>query len=114
MRVPVGDLAPGSARVFTYDEGDWEQSALVVNHEGRLYVYVNRCPHVPYTLDFGDGEVMSFDRTALMCSNHGAHFDPATGRCFAGPPIGKALSPLPFERDGDDVIVDVRPNATRM
>jgi len=110
----VGDLAPGSARVFTYDEGDWEQSALVVNHEGRLYVYVNRCPHVPYTLDFGDGEVMSFDRTALMCSNHGAHFDPATGRCFAGPPIGKALSPLPFERDGDDVIVDVRPNATRM
>lgn len=110
VRVPVADLLPGQTRVFTFDEDGWEQSAFVVHHEGALRVFVNRCPHVPYTLDFGDGELMSPDRRTLVCANHGARFDPATGRCTAGPPIGRALTALAFTRDGDDVMVDVAPH----
>ncbi len=113
VRVPVADLGPGETRIFDYDEGGWDQTGFVVNHAGRLYVYTNRCPHVPYSLDFGDGELMSLDRRAVMCANHGARFDPASGRCFAGPPIGRSLSALPFERDGDAIVVAVRPRAQR-
>lgn len=109
VRVPVADLGPGETRIFDYDEGGWEQTGFVLNHAGRLYVYANRCPHVPYSLDFGDGQLMSLDRRAIMCSAHGARFDPVSGRCFAGPPVGRSLSPLPFERDGDAIVVAVRP-----
>lgn len=109
VRVPVADLGPGETRLFDYDEGGWEQTGFVVNHAGQLYVYTNRCPHVPYSLDFGDGRLMSPDRRAIICANHGARFDPVSGRCSAGPPIGRSLSALPFERDGDAIVVAVRP-----
>ena len=109
MRVPVADLTAGQTRVFAYDEGGWEQTGFVVRYEEQLFVYANRCPHVPYSLDLGDGALMSPDRQVIVCANHGARFDPVTGRCFAGPVVGRALSPLAFERDGDAIIVAVRP-----
>lgn len=61
--------------------------------------YVNRCPHVPYTLDFGDGEVLH--EGAIVCMNHGARFDPGSGRCIWGPAKGRGLEALPLEDLGE-------------
>lgn len=109
VRVPVGDLLPGHTRVFEFERDGWELTGFVVNHEGRLHTYVNRCPHVPYSLDFGDGRLMTPDRRALICSSHGARFEPDSGRCFAGPVVGRALERLASRREGDTLVVTVAP-----
>lgn len=61
--------------------------------------YVNRCPHVPYALDFGDGDVLH--EGAIVCANHGARFDPQSGRCIWGPARGRGLEALPLEDHGE-------------
>jgi nitrite reductase/ring-hydroxylating ferredoxin subunit len=61
--------------------------------------WVNRCPHVPYPLDFGDGDVLH--EGAIVCVNHGARFDPTSGRCIWGPARGRGLEPLEIVDEGD-------------
>lgn len=111
VRVPVSDLGPGETRVFSLAApgggDDSGTTGFVVHHEGQLHAWVNRCPHVPYSLDLGDGRLLSADRTAVVCSNHGAQFDPSTGLCVLGPPRGRRLAALALERDGDDAVVTV-------
>jgi nitrite reductase/ring-hydroxylating ferredoxin subunit len=48
---------------------------LVVNVEGELYAFENRCPHMGYPLYFGrlEGKV-------LTCGFHYAKFDVTTGK----------------------------------
>lgn len=109
VRVPVGDLPPGRTRLFEFVRGGWDLTGFVVNHDGDLHAYVNRCPHVPYSLDFGDGSVMTPDRRTIICSSHGARFDPETGRCFAGPVVGRSLERLTHRREGDTLVVTITP-----
>ncbi|MCA9515358.1 MAG: Rieske 2Fe-2S domain-containing protein [Myxococcales bacterium] len=109
VEVPVGDLASFEARLFPFHRDGWEHTGIAVNVEGRFHVYVNRCPHVPYPLDFGDGDVMDTDRSAFFCQNHGARFDLSTGVCFAGPPRGRALERLPFAQVGETLYVTIAP-----
>jgi nitrite reductase/ring-hydroxylating ferredoxin subunit len=61
--------------------------------------WVNRCPHVPYPLDFGDGDVLHEGQ--IVCVNHGARFDPQSGACVWGPARGRGLEALPVEDAGD-------------
>ena len=48
---------------------------LVVNVEGKLYAFENRCPHMGYPLYFG-----SLEGKVLTCGFHYAKFDVATGK----------------------------------
>ena len=91
--------------LFPFVRDEWDHTGIVVRHDAGVSVYVNRCPHVPYSLDFGDGDVMTRDKRRIICSTHGAQFQPDTGRCVAGPVVGRALERLPFEHVGDDTIV---------
>lgn len=61
--------------------------------------YVNRCPHVPYPLDFGDGDVLH--EGAIVCVNHGARFDLTSGRCIWGPARGRGLERLELVDEGE-------------
>jgi len=111
LRVPVGDLGPGETRFFRLAGPDAPatetDTGFVVNHDGQLYAWVNRCPHVPYSLDFGDARFMTADGRAILCSSHGAQFHPASGHCFLGPPRGRSLTALALRRDGDDAVITV-------
>lgn len=107
VQVPIGDLASFETRLFPFERDGWELSGMVVNVEGRFHVYVNRCPHVPYPLDLGDGQVTDPSRSVFFCQNHGARFDLSTGACFAGPPRGRWLERLPFVREGDTLYVTI-------
>lgn len=40
-----------------------------------------------------------------MCATHGALFEPATGRCVAGPCRGATLEPVAVREDGGAVVV---------
>lgn len=76
--------------------------AFVVRFGGIARAYLNRCAHVAMELDWQPGEFFDFDAELLVCSTHGALYDPATGQCVGGACAGRGgLRPLNvFERDG--------------
>jgi nitrite reductase/ring-hydroxylating ferredoxin subunit len=83
-------------------EVDGEKApAFVVRWRGAPRAYVNRCAHVPMELDWMPGKFFDFTETLLVCSTHGATYDPATGHCVGGPCRGARLRALAVEeRDG--------------
>lgn len=107
--VDITGLTPGQTRLFPFvRDGERLTGMVLVTNDG-VRVYVNRCPHVPFELDFGDGRVWNREHTAILCSTHGAQFTPETGQCFAGPPRGRALERLPFTVEGMTVSVTIPP-----
>jgi nitrite reductase/ring-hydroxylating ferredoxin subunit len=107
--VEIAELREGDVRHFRFERDDEHLGAFVVRHEGALHVYVNRCPHVTYSLDFGDGNVQDPSRRFLQCYSHGAMFLPESGECFMGPVVGRRLEPLPATQEGDVLIVTIPP-----
>src|SRR5438093_426218 len=67
--------------------------------------YVNRCPRIGISLDWVDNQFFSIDGRYLMCANHGATFEPATGECIWGPCVGAALQNVPLEMEGEKIFV---------
>ena len=108
MRVPRGPIGRPVAFAFVRG-GEVLGGFIVTGSDGRPRAYVNRCPHVPYPLDFGDGEVLDDDRKTIVCANHGARFEPDDGRCIWGPARGRGLEPLPVEGDGEAWVVTITP-----
>jgi len=83
---------------FALDEAT---NGFVVRFRGRPAAFVNRCPHVGTELDWQPGEFFEESGLYLVCSTHGAIFEPDTGKCVAGPCRGASLEPLQVrERDG--------------
>ena len=104
-RCRFGDVTPGHTRKFRLACGDRRVNGFVVNHDGELHAYQNRCPHVGTPLDLWENEFLSEDTRTIVCATHGAIFDPPTGRCTAGPCAGDSLRRLPLRREGDDFVV---------
>ena len=108
-RCVAGDLAPGQTRKFRLEVAGRRVHGFVVNHDGAFHAFVNSCPHVGTPLDLWENEFLTEDARRIVCATHGAVFDPADGRCLAGPCAGDALTPLPIRRDGADVVVEAPP-----
>ncbi|MGN6389966.1 MAG: Rieske (2Fe-2S) protein [Burkholderiaceae bacterium] len=90
-----------------------DATGFAVRYDGRVFGYLNRCAHVPIELDWNEGELFDSSGLYLMCSTHGAVYDPETGRCAGGPCRGGRLRPIAvFERE-DRVFwrpdADIRP-----
>jgi len=75
--------------------------AFALRIDGRVVAYVNRCAHVPAELDWQPGEFLDDSRRWILCSIHGAVYEPAGGRCAGGPCGRGRLMPVATEeRDG--------------
>ena len=59
--------------------------AFVLRFDGQARAYLNRCLHVPVELDWQPGEFLDAERRFIICSVHGATYEPADGRCVGGP-----------------------------
>ena len=105
-RCVAADVAPGQTKKFRLEDDGRRVHGFVVNHDGEFHAFVNSCPHVGTPLDLWENEFMTEDLRRIVCATHGAIFDPADGRCLAGPCAGDALTPLVTRRDGDDVVVE--------
>ncbi|MDH3442477.1 MAG: Rieske (2Fe-2S) protein [Deltaproteobacteria bacterium] len=101
----VDELAHGASKKFKIRRGEFDAEALLVNFQGKLFAYVNRCPHVGISLDWVDNQFFTVDRRYLICANHGAVFEPPTGECIWGPCVGAALQKLELEIKGEKVFV---------
>jgi nitrite reductase/ring-hydroxylating ferredoxin subunit len=74
--------------------------SFAIRWQGRVRAYLNQCAHIPVELDWQPGEFFDFSRLYLICSTHGALYDPATGACLGGRCEGRGLSVLKtVERD---------------
>lgn len=75
--------------------------AFALRFEGRVVGYLNRCAHVPTEMDWTPGEFLDADRAFILCSIHGASYNPRDGRCAGGPCGRGQLVPLRVtEEDG--------------
>ena len=89
-------IEEGKALGFDPDQRG-RDSLFVVRHNGRLFAWRNACPHRGY-----EGAPMAWRRhaylnqagTHIVCSGHGALFDPETGIGLPGPCSGRALEAI--------------------
>jgi nitrite reductase/ring-hydroxylating ferredoxin subunit len=95
-------LSEGGAGVrFALASQCGEEKGFAVRFNGAPCAFVNRCPHLGTELDWQPGEFFEESGLYLVCSTHGAIFEPSTGFCVAGPCHGASLEPLQVrERDG--------------
>ena len=106
-----GELAESGAGVrFPIGEAT---NGFAVRFRGQVRAYVNRCPHMGTELDWQPGEFFELGGLYLVCSTHGALFEPLTGKCVAGPCHGASLEPLQVrEREGRITLEREVPDAT--
>ncbi|MGH8727071.1 MAG: Rieske (2Fe-2S) protein [Burkholderiales bacterium] len=68
--------------------------AFAIRYGGRVYAYLNQCPHLGSQLDWIEGEFFDSAALLLICATHGATFAPDSGYCVSGPCKGQALERL--------------------
>lgn len=80
------DLAErGKAWVWDVLEYGRPARAFALRFDGAVVAYMNRCLHVPTEMDWQPGEFLDHDKRYILCSIHGAAYEPRDGRCVGGP-----------------------------
>jgi len=97
----------GGATTFTLHAAKSGQEGFAVRYRGRLYAYVNRCPHAGSPLDWVPGRFFSGDGKLLVCQTHGACFSPDSGACLSGPCLS-GLTALPLREEEGRLFVPCR------
>ena len=92
----VGEIAPGKTKKFLLDCAGTEVEGFVLNAGGEHHAWVNRCRHVPMSLDWVENQFFTAEGDFIQCATHGALYRPETGECVAGPPCGKSLHRIPL------------------
>ncbi len=83
-------------RAFVWDVLEYGRPAraFVLRFDGALRGYLNRCAHVPTEMDWQEGEFLDMDKRWILCSIHGAAYEPEDGRCVGGPCGKGRLTPV--------------------
>ncbi len=89
----------------TFDVLEWGRTApaFAVRFDNQAVAYLNRCAHVPAEMDWQPGEFWDQDKRFIICSVHGALYDPPDGLCVMGPCAGRRLTPIRLEERGGQV-----------
>ena len=90
----LAELPDPGALEFKVGEKDWPFRGIVVRWQGAVYAYANVCPHAGHPLNLQPTGFLNGDKSLLVCSSHGALFEPADGACVAGPCAGQVLTAL--------------------
>ena len=93
----------GDAYVFDVLHYRQPARAFVLRIDGKVVAYLNRCAHVPSEMDWQHGKFLDGDQQFILCSIHGAAYEPQTGRCVAGPCGRGRLTPIEVEERGGQV-----------
>lgn len=103
----------GRALLFDVLEYGRPMRAFALRFDGRVVAYLNRCAHVPVEMDWQPGEFLDAEHELILCSIHGASYEPASGRCAGGPCGRGRLTALPVAEQGGRVCWypsrDIRP-----
>ena len=70
------------------------RDGFVVHKGGRVYGYLNVCPHAAQPLNWKPNAFLTKAGDRIMCSVHGSVFAIETGMCIEGACPGRSLTPL--------------------
>ena len=102
---PLVEIPDGGTREFSFGAGLNLWRMFVLRREGRVYGYLNLCPHYSMPLNHRDNEFMSRDGSKIMCRQHLALFAIEDGRGLEGACEGRGLDIIPVAvRAGEMVI----------
>jgi nitrite reductase/ring-hydroxylating ferredoxin subunit len=104
VRLCASEALVERGRAFVFDVLHFREPsrAFVLRFDGRVVAYLNRCVHVPVEMDWQPGEFLDQDREFIICSIHGAEYEPRTGKCAGGPcGRGHLVALRVEERDGE-------------
>jgi nitrite reductase/ring-hydroxylating ferredoxin subunit len=101
----MADLPPDGCREFRLGGGDWPLRGFVLRVADGVRAYVNRCAHLQYPLNYTPHELLTGDRSMILCRVHGALFEKQTGYCVAGPCYGLSLIGLPVRIESGYVLL---------
>jgi nitrite reductase/ring-hydroxylating ferredoxin subunit len=95
------DLLDGGPAVpFDVVFGGQTARAFAIRYQGQVHAYLNRCAHVAMELDWQPNRLFDDSGRWLLCSTHGAVYQPDTGACVDGPCRGGLVKISLTERDG--------------
>jgi nitrite reductase/ring-hydroxylating ferredoxin subunit len=93
----------GRAWVWDVQEYGRPVRAFALRFDGQVHAYVNRCAHVPTEMDWQEGQFLDMDKRFILCSVHGAAYEPSNGQCIAGPCVGARLKAIRVQEAGGQV-----------
>lgn len=93
-------LWAGELQAVTVQHPDGALPVVVINLDGTLCAYEDRCPHQRVALSRG-----TLDGATLTCSAHGWSYDARTGEGIN--PTGVRLRAVEVELDGDDLVIEL-------
>ena len=94
---------------FKVNDDGMDLPAFVIRYQGVVSAFLNVCAHMELELDYDNSEFFDLSGRYLICANHDALFEPATGLCIAGPCHGASLERLQVvETDGCVLLNDER------
>jgi nitrite reductase/ring-hydroxylating ferredoxin subunit len=101
---PLDAIPVGGARNYVVGLDAGRFHGFVLRTPTELHGFVDRCPHLGALLALELDRYMTNDGRHIMCSWHGALFEPDTGRCVAGPCRGSSLTAWPVYVAGDRIV----------
>ena len=104
QRLCRSDALTERGDAFVFDVLQFRRPArgFVLRFDGQLVAYLNRCLHVPTEMDWQHGKFLDSDKEFILCSTHGAAYEPLSGRCVGGPCGRGTLTVIKIEeRDGE-------------
>ena len=93
----------GRAWVFDVLQHGRPARAFAMRFDGAVVAYLNRCVHVPTEMDWQPGEFLDMNKRWILCSIHGASYEPANGRCVGGPCGTGRLTPVTVQEQSGQV-----------
>jgi nitrite reductase/ring-hydroxylating ferredoxin subunit len=100
---------------WVWDVLQWREPAraFALRVDGHVVAYLNRCAHVPVEMDWQPGRFLDSSRQFILCSIHGAAYEPRGGRCIGGPCGHRGLTPVRVDEHAGEVrwypSPDIRP-----
>ncbi len=94
------DIPDRGSRGFPGPPGSFT-GLFALRRGGRVWVYVNSCPHIGLPLDPVPDRFLDAKREHVICSAHGARFRVEDGYCFSGPCHGEYLERVPARVDAE-------------
>src|SRR3989442_9315416 len=104
-RCAAASVPPGRTATFRLECGGRPVRGVVVNFHGGHHPSLNLCAHDRKPPHPWPHAFFSPDGQALVCSTHGAIFEPDTGFCTAGPCAGDRLTRLPLRVEDASLVV---------
>jgi nitrite reductase/ring-hydroxylating ferredoxin subunit len=99
------DIEDGGSAAFTITVEERPLELMAIRRDGKVFVYINSCPHWGSPLDLYPGRFLNRERTLIQCSTHGAQFRIEDGYCIKGPCLGASLERVPsIVREGEVMV----------